>query len=59
MKDVYLMDNDTGELIPAEEAIRSFYKDHGIMEAWTDYYTETGIETETEISAPDFTRVFN
>jgi hypothetical protein len=55
MKDIYLMDKTTGELIPAEMAILAFYKTHGALEDWTEYYEETDLEVDrSSISFPDF-----
>ena len=55
MRDVYAMDNETGELIPVEKVISEFYKTHTWRESWTDFYTVTDIEVEnTFIPFPDF-----
>ena len=60
MKDVYFMNKETGEILPGTEAIREFYRNHGILEAWTDEWEETKLEVEgTELAAPDFTRILN
>lgn len=57
MRDVYAMDNETGELIPCEKVIADFYKTHKWNESWTDFYTVTDIEVEnTFIPFPDFTK---
>ena len=57
MRDVYAMDNETGELIPFEKVIADFYKTHKWNESWTDFYTVTDIEVEnTFIPFPDFTK---
>lgn len=58
IKDELVMDNETGELIPATEAIRLFYQTHGIKEAWTDAYTPTGMDADNELPPPDFINVF-
>lgn len=59
MNDVYLMDKSTGELIPAQEVIKEFYKNHGILESWADYYEETNIIVENSyINFPDFKKIF-
>ena len=58
MKDELVMDNETGELIPATRAISIFYKTHKALESWTDAYTPTGLEATEELPPPDFTRVF-
>lgn len=58
MKDILVMDKATGELIPATQAIKIFYKSHGILESWLDAYEETKLEAETELAAPNFSNVF-
>ena len=60
MRDIYVMNNETGEIIPAEKAISEFYKTHKWNENWTDFYTVTDIEVEnTFISFPDFSKTIN
>lgn len=60
MRDLYAMNNETGELIPAEKVISEFYKTHKWNESWTDFYTVTDIEVEnTFIPFPDFTKAIN
>ena len=55
MKDIYLMDKTTGELIPAMKAIGDFYKTHAYNERWIDYFEETNIEVENSfINKPNF-----
>lgn len=58
MRDIYVMNRKTGELIPSEKAIKEFYKTHGIMDDWTDEYQETKMETSNEMRKPDFTNIF-
>ena len=59
MYDVYVMDKETGEVIPSSEAVRRFYETHPYCEAWTDQYIELDEETEIEIEVPDFTKTIN
>ena len=57
MRDEYVMDRETGELIPATEAIRIFYtvERHDIRDAWTDKYTPTGLDVPgSRLEAPNF-----
>ena len=56
MHDEYYMNTETGEILPALQAISVFYRDHGPLEAWTDEWIATGMEAESFIDAPDFTR---
>jgi hypothetical protein len=57
MRDLYAMNNETGEIIPCEQAIAEFYKTHKWNESWTDFYTVTDIEVEnTFIAFPDFSK---
>lgn len=57
MKDVYLKNKATGEMVPSEKAIRDYYKTHKSgLDAWTDEWEETNITVEgSHIAAPDFT----
>ena len=57
MNDELWIDNDTGELITATEAIHRHYQDHDTMSDWTAFYTFTGQYSDTLISQPDFTSV--
>lgn len=60
MRDIYAMDNETGELIPSEKVIFEFYKTHKWNERWTDFYTVTDIEVDnTSIAFPDFAKTIN
>lgn len=55
MNDIYLMNKETGELVPAHVVIKNFYKTHGYMDSWTDEWIETDIEVENSfIPVPDF-----
>ena len=54
MSDVYFMNKFTGELLPSSEAIRDFYKTHGIRDSWTDEWTETKMETGEPLAMPNF-----
>lgn len=59
MKDIYLMNKETGEILPSAQAIHEYYKTHGALEAWTDEWQETNLAVEgSTIPAPDFTNVF-
>lgn len=46
MKDIYLMNRDTGELVPSEQVFKEFYKTHGIFESVFDEWIETDIPVE-------------
>lgn len=60
MRDVYAMDNETGELIPVEKVISEFYTTHKWNESWTDFFTVTNIEVEGSfVSLPDFSKAIN
>lgn len=55
MKDIYLENKITGELLPSEQVIREFYASHGVLESVFDYFNETKIEVEsTRINFPNF-----
>ena len=57
MKDVYLMNKETGEIEPSQKVIAEFYKTHKWNENWTDYWIETDLEVEnSKIELPDFTK---
>lgn len=57
MRDVYLMNKETGELIPAQIVIRDFYKTHGFLDSWADEWIETDIEVENSfLPVPNFTK---
>ena len=58
MKDVYLKNKATGELVPSEKAIRDYYRMHtSCLDAWTDEWEETNITVEgSHIAPPDFTK---
>ena len=58
MKDIYLVNKITGELLPSEQVISDFYKNHNILESVFDYYNETKVEVEsTTISFPNFEKM--
>lgn len=57
MYDVYLMNRETGELLPSSQAIREFYKTHNAMDNWYDEWIETDIPTGEYMSMPCFTSV--
>lgn len=52
MKDVYLMNKETGELVESEKVFKEFYKTHGIKESVFTEWEETNIEADNEIGAP-------
>jgi hypothetical protein len=57
MKDVYLMNKETGELIPSQTVFKEFYKTHGIYDSVFDEWEETDIEVEnSSIDFPDFSK---
>lgn len=58
MRDIYLMNKETGEIVPSNEVFREFYKTHGIYDSVFDEWTETGIEVEdSDLELPDFAKV--
>lgn len=60
MKDVYLMNKETGEIVPSEQVFKEFYKTHGIFDSVFDEWTETEIEVEnSNIDLPDFANAIN
>lgn len=61
MKDSIVMNVITGEVMTATEAIRQYYSvdKHDILDAWTDEWTDTGLEADTELLFPDFTKVLS
>ena len=60
MKDVYLMNKETGELVPSDIVFKEFYKTHGIYDSVFDEWIETNIEVEDSyVEFPDFTKVIN
>ena len=52
MKDVYLENRETGEIVPSEQVFKDFYKTHGIMDSVFDYWIETDIEVEDSYISP-------
>lgn len=60
MKDELVMNKETGELIPATDAIYIFYtvEKHKALESWLDNYELTGMKADKEISKPDFINIF-
>lgn len=42
-KDVYLMNKETGELIPSTQVFKEFYKSHKILDSVFDEYQETNL----------------
>lgn len=59
MKDIYLMNIETGEIEPSKKVFKDFYKSHGIFDSVFDYWTETNIEVEnSSFDLPNFCNVF-
>ena len=57
MRDIYLMNKETGEIMPSKDVFREFYKNHGIYDSVFDEWVETGIEVEdSDLELPDFTK---
>lgn len=52
MKDVYLMNRETGELVPSEQVFKEFYKTHGIYDSVFSEWAETDIEADNDIKHP-------
>lgn len=60
MKDVYLMNKETGELVPSDIVFKEFYKTHGIYDSVFDEWIETNIEVEDSyVEFPDFSKAIN
>lgn len=61
MKDELVMNKNTGEVIPATEAIHIFYtvEKHNALESWLDDYELTGLDADNEIELPNFTTTIN
>jgi len=59
VRDELWQDNETGEVITATQAISEFYKANAWDAQWTNYYTFTGLYSDTTIDAPDFTKAVN
>lgn len=58
LKDVYLMNKATGEIVQSTKVFKEFYKTHGIFDSVFDEWQETNIKVENSyISPPDFTKV--
>ena len=56
MKDIYLMNKTTGEIVPSQEVFKTFYKTHGIFDSVFDEWIETDmLVSDSEVSLPDFT----
>lgn len=57
MKDVYLMNKTTGEILPSQQVFKEFYKTHGIFDSVFDEWMETNLEVEnSQIEMPDFAK---
>lgn len=46
--------NETGEVITATQAISEFYKVNTWDARWTNYYTFTGLYSDTTLNVPNF-----
>ena len=58
MKDIYLMNKETGELVPSADVFAN-YEYHTYLSSPFDEWAETDLEVEgTNVCPPDFTRVF-
>ena len=57
MKDVYLMNKETGEIVPSKQVFKDFYKTHGVFDSVFDEWIETNMEVEDSyMEFPDFTQ---
>jgi hypothetical protein len=55
MKDIYLMQKETGEILPSSEVFKEFYKTHGIFDSVFDEWSETELVVDNStIEFPDF-----
>ena len=53
MKDIYLMNKETGEIEASEKVFKEFYKTHKIFDSVFDEWIETNLEVEnSEITNP-------
>lgn len=60
MQDVYLMNKETGEIMPSEVVFKEFYKTHGIFDNVFDEWEETSLLVEgSSIEFSDFRTVIN
>ena len=56
MNDIYLMNKETGEIVPSKEVFNDFYKTHGIYDSVFDFWAETDLIVENSyIDIPNFT----
>ena len=57
LKDIYLMNKSTGELVPSQQVFKEFYKTHNIFDSVFDEWQETNlIVDDSYISMPNFTK---
>lgn len=57
MQDIYLMNKETGEIVPSNEVFKEFYKTHGIKDSVFDEWEETDIPVNNSfVEFPDFTK---
>lgn len=54
LKEEYVMNIETGEILTVSAAIRDFYKTHGALEPWTALWKFTGEEADSYLAAPNF-----
>ena len=60
MRDVYLINKETGELMPSEIVFKEFYKTHSIFDNVFDEWKETNMEVENScVEFPDFSKVIS
>lgn len=56
MNDIYLMNKETGEIVPSKEVFKDFYKTHGIFDSVFVFWAETDLIVENSyIDIPNFT----
>lgn len=60
MQDIYLMNKETGEIVPSNQVFKEFYKTHGIYDSIFDEWIETNILVgDSFVAFPDFANAFN
>ena len=58
VKDIYLMNKETGEIMPSKQVFKEFYKTHGIYDSVFDEWVETDLEVDdSDLELPDFAKV--
>lgn len=54
-----MMNKETGDLVTYSQAVKEFYKTpRGYLECVWDAYVETDIESDEDISFPDFLNLY-